>query len=601
MAGRNQGGLRGVIEASTLPRWDLSDLYSGPADPEITATLERLAGEADAFAGDYRGRLSGLSTQAFGELIERYAALVEGMGRVESYADLLFASSRNDAGVARFYQMVRERLTEANSALIFLGLEINRLDGEAVERLLDDQGIARYRTWFEALRSFRPHQLSDEAEAMLNELAVVQAGAWVRLFDQTVAALTFSIDGEELSEAEALDRLSWADAGVRKRTARELARVFHQNTRLFSHITNTLAKTKAIEDGWRSFARPISSRNVANLIEDETVDALIGAVREAYPRLSHRYYALKAGWFGCDTLAWWDRNAPLPGMDEPLYGWDEARDIVLGAFGGFSPRMADVAADFFRKRWIDAPVLPGKDGGAFSHPTVPGAHPYILLNYQGRTRDVMTLAHELGHGVHQVLAAPQGPLLAPTPLTLAETASVFGEQLAFRHLLELEDDPRTRRRILAGKVEDMLNTVVRQVAFCDFEMRLHDARADGELTPDDIGDLWMATQRESLGPAVRLDDDYRSFWCYIPHFIHAPFYVYAYAFGDCLVNALYVLHRQGMTGFERAFLAMLEAGGSKHHRELLAPFGLDATKREFWAGGLESISEMIDELEALPT
>ena len=591
--------MQGVIEASTLPRWDLSDLYTGPDDPEIAATLEELSGEAEAFARDYRGRLSGLSTQAFGDLIERYAALVEGMGRVESYADLLFAVNRNDAGVARFHQMVRERLTEANTALVFLGLDINRLDEEAVKRLLGDPKIARYRTWLEALRSFRPHQLSDEAEAMLNELAVVQSGAWVRLFDQTIAALTFSIDGEELSEAEALDRLSWADAGVRQRTAQELARVFRQNTRLFSHITNTLAKTKAIEDGWRSFARPISSRNVANLIEDETVDALIGAVREAYPRLSHRYYALKAGWFGCDTLAWWDRNAPVPGMDEPSYGWDEARDIVLDAFGEFSPRMAGIAADFFGKRWIDAPVLPGKDGGAFSHPTVPAVHPFVLLNYQGRTRDVMTLAHELGHGVHQVLAAPQGPLLAPTPLTLAETASVFGEQLAFRHLLEREDDPRIRRRILAGKVEDMLNTVVRQIAFCDFEMRLHDARAEGELTPDEIGELWMATQRESLGPAVRLDDDYRSFWCYIPHFIHAPFYVYAYAFGDCLVNALHVLHRQGTTAFETKFLAMLEAGGSKHHRELLAPFGLDATQREFWAGGLETISDMIDELEAL--
>ncbi len=599
MARRNHGKA-GVIEASILPRWDLSDLYCGPHDPAIAASLERLAGEADAFAADYRENLCGLSTGAFRVLIGRYEALVEGMGRIESYADLLFAANRNDADVAQFRQMVRERLTATNSALIFLGLEINRLDDEAVARLLEDPGLARYRTWFEALRTFRAHQLSDEAEAMLNELAVVQADAWVRLFDQTITALTFSIDGEELSEAEALDRLSWSDAGIRQRTARELARVFRQNITLFSHVTNTLAKMKAIEDGWRSFARPVSSRNLANLIEDETVDALIGAVRDACPRLSHRYYALKAGWFGCDTLPWWDRNAPLPDTDEAAYGWDEARAIVLDAFGGFSPRMAGVAAQFFRKRWIDAAVVPGKDGGAFSHPTVPGAHPYVLLNYQGRTRDVMTLAHELGHGVHQVLAAPQGPLLAPTPLTLAETASVFGEQLAFRHLLENEDDPRARRTILAGKVEDMLNTVVRQIAFCDFEMRLHDARADGELTPDDIGDLWMATQRESLGPAVRLDDDYRSFWCYIPHFIHAPFYVYAYAFGDCLVNALHALHRRGMTGFEEMFLAMLEAGGSKHHRDLLQPFGLDATRREFWAGGLESISDMIDELEALP-
>ena len=589
-----------MIEASTLPCWDLSDLYHGPDDPEIAATLERLSQDAAAFASDYRENLGGLSTEAFGAAIERYEALVVGMGRIESYAELLFAANRNDADVAQFHQMIRERLTATSSALIFLGLEIGQLDDEVMTRLLADPRISRYLTWFEALRSFRPHQLSDEAEAMLNELAVVQAGAWVRLFDQTITTLTFSIDGEDLSQAEALDRLSWSDAGIRQRTARELARVFRQNITLFSHVTNTLAKMKAIEDGWRSFPRPVSSRNLANLIEDDTVDALIGAVRDAYPRLSHRYYGLKARWFDGDTLPWWDRNAPLRNTVEAAYGWDEARDIVLDAFGGFSPRMAGIAARFFRERWIDAAVVPGKDGGAFSHPTVPGVHPYVLLNYQGRTRDVMTLAHELGHGVHQVLAAPQGPLLAPTPLTLAETASVFGEQLAFRHLLEKESDSRARRTILAGKVEDMLNTVVRQVAFCDFEMRLHDARADGELTPDDISDLWMATQRDSLGPAVRLDDDYRSFWCYIPHFIHAPFYVYAYAFGDCLVNALYALFSEGMVDFEKMFLAMLEAGGSKHHRDLLQPFGLDATRREFWAIGLCSISDMIDELEALP-
>ena len=588
-----------AIDSSTLPRWDLSDLYAGIDDPCITSDLAVLAADSECFAGDYRGRLEELSAAGFLELIDRYARLQEGMGRIESYADLLFATTRSDADVAGFHQTVQERLTAINGSLIFLGIDINRLTDGAMEGLLAEPGIARYRTWLDAIRAFRPHQLSNEAEAMLNELSVVQAQAWIRLFDQTVAALTFEIDGEVISEAEALDRLSWSDAGAREKAARELARVFRSNEQLFAHVTNTLAKTKAIEDGWRTFSRPISSRNLGNRIEDQTVDALIGAVREAYPRLAHRYYAMKARWFGRKTLDWWDRNAPLPGDDERVFKWPEARQLVLEAFGGFSGQMSDVARTFFDRRWIDAPVVQGKDGGAFSHPTVPAAHPFVLLNYQGRMRDVMTLAHELGHGVHQVLAAAQGPLLAQTPLTLAETASVFGEQLAFRHVLEREQDPAARRRILAGKVEDMLNTVVRQIAFCDFEMKLHDARSQGELTPGEIGDLWIATQRESLGPAVAFDDDYRVFWCYIPHFIHAPFYVYAYAFGDCLVNALYALYRKGMEDFEERFLAMLQAGGSRHHRELLAPFGLDAARIEFWSLGLDVIGEFIDDLEAL--
>ncbi|MEL6216417.1 MAG: M3 family oligoendopeptidase, partial [Pseudomonadota bacterium] len=371
------------------------------------------------------------------------------------------------------------------------------------------------------------------------------------------------------------------------------------NIRLFTLITNTLAKDKEISDRWRGFKDVADSRHLANRVEAPVVNALVDAVTDAYPRLSHRYYVMKARWLGMDKLAHWDRNAPLPEKPERVIAWDEARDMVLNAYGEFAPRMADVARDFFDKRWIDAPTRPGKGSGAFAHPTVPSAHPYVLLNYQGKSRDVMTLAHELGHGVHQVLAADQGVLMARTPLTLAETASVFGEMLTFRRLLGETADPKERKALLAGKVEDMLNTVVRQIAFYKFERKVHEARREGELTSDKIAELWMSVQAESLGPAIEFKPGYETFWAYIPHFIHSPFYVYAYAFGDCLVNSLYALYEDAHPGFVEKYFDMLSAGGSKHHSELLAPFGLDASEPAFWRKGLSMIEGLIDELEAM--
>ncbi len=580
-----------------LPEWDLTDLYAGPDDPTLEKDLQSVDREAAAFEADCKGKLANLSPGQFLEVITRYEAVEDALGRIASYSQLLFAGDQTDPKFAQFYQGIQERLTATTSHLIFFTLEINRIDDAAMEKLLSESGVARYRPWLEDVRSFRPHQLSDEAESMLHELSVVRAQSWTRLFDQTIAGLRFDIDGESLTEAQTLDLLSSADPAKRKTAARELARVFKANESLFALVTNTLAKSKAIEDGWRHFDRPISVRNLANQVEDEVVDALITSVREAYPKLSHRYYAMKARWMGAEKLNWWDRNAPLPDQDNREISWDDARATVLGAYGGFAPKMAEIAETFFDKNWIDAPARPGKSGGAFAHPTVPSAHPYVLLNYQGKTRDVMTLAHELGHGVHQVLAAEQGPLMAETPLTLAETASVFGEQLTFRRLLDAETDPQCRRMILASKVEDMLNTVVRQIAFCEFERRIHDARAQGELTAEQIGDIWMSVQHESLGPAFNFDDDYRTFWCYIPHFIHTPFYVYAYAFGDCLVNALYAHYQEAEGGFQDRFFEMLKAGGTERHKELLAPFDLDASEPAFWSMGLAFIEGFIDELE----
>jgi oligoendopeptidase F len=583
----------------TLPEWNLSDLYPGPDSPALTGDLARLADDAAAFHQRYEGKLADLSGAALGAAVEAYEGMQELSGRILSYASLVHAGNLADPDIGRFYQTIQERTNTISTSLLFFTLELNRLDDAAVEAKEADPALARYRPWLRDIRAFRQHQLSDEAEKLLHEKYVAGRAAWTRLFDETIADLRFPIGGQELTEAEALDLLSDRDPDVRREAAFSVGEVLGKNARTFALITNTLAKDKEIEDRWRRFARPISSRNLSNFVEDEVVDALIAAVRDNYPRLSHRYYRLKARWFGVVALPFWDRNAPLPEDDDRLIPWREAEETVLSAYGAFSPEMAAVGRRFFAAPWIDAPVRPGKASGAFAHPTVPGVHPYLLLNYQGRVRDVMTLAHELGHGVHQVLAGPQGYLMADTPLTLAETASVFGEMLTFRALLTGETDPRRRKIMLAGKVEDMLNTVVRQIAFATFEIRVHDERREAELTPNRLAEIWLDVQRESLGPAIRLDGVYRHYWSYIPHFIHTPFYVYAYAFGDCLVNSLYAVYQEVHQGFAERYLDMLRAGGTLRHRELLAPFGLDAADPSFWSKGLSVVSGFIDELEAL--
>ena len=582
-----------------LPEWDLSDLYPGPDSEPLAHDLSTLAEEAEAFRDRCEGRLAALSGAELGAAVEAYERFQERIGRIVSYASLVHAGNLSDPEIGRFYQTMQERTNAGSTALLFFTLELNRLEDSDLEAKLTDPALAHYRPWLRDTRAFRPHQLSDEVEKLLHEKHVAGRAAWVRLFDQTIADLRFPFRGKQLTEPEALDLLSNKDPEIRREAAQTIGEVLGNNTRTFALITNTLAKDKEIEDRWRRFPRPISSRNLANFVEDEVVDALIAAVRESYPRLSHRYYRLKAHWFGVEELPFWDRNAPLPEEEERTISWSEAEQTVLSAYGAFSPEMAAVGGRFFAGRWIDAPLRPGKASGAFAHPTVPSAHPYLLLNYQGKTRDVMTLAHELGHGVHQLLANRQGYLMADTPLTLAETASVFGEMLTFRALLARETDLRRRKIMLAGKVEDMLNTVVRQIAFATFEQKVHEERRDAELTPDRLAEIWLDVQRESLGPALRLDGLYRHYWTYIPHFIHTPFYVYAYAFGDCLVNSLYAVYEDAHQGFAERYLEMLRSGGTLRHRELLAPFGLDAADPAFWSRGLSIVAGFINELEQL--
>jgi oligoendopeptidase F len=587
-----------------LPEWNLTDLYAGIDAPEVARDLDALDKDCAAFASDYKGRLAEETAKPGGgkwlaDAVKRYEAIDDLAGRLGSYAGLIHAGDSVDPAISKFYGDVSERLTTASVNLLFFALELNRIDDAVIEQAMQTPELAHYRPWIEDSRKDKPYQLEDRVEQLFHEKSVSGYAAWNRLFDQTISSLRFKVGGKELAIEPTLSLLQDRSPEKRKAAGQALAKTFKANERTFALITNTLAKDKEIADRWRGFKDVADSRHLANRVEGEVVDALVASVRAAYPRLSHRYYALKAGWFKKKKLAHWDRNAPLPFAATGRISWPDARKTVLTAYGAFSPEMARIAERFFDDRWIDAPVRPGKAPGAFSHPTTPSAHPYVLMNYQGKPRDVMTLAHELGHGVHQVLAAKNGALMAPTPLTLAETASVFGEMLTFKRLLSQTRDARQRQALLAGKVEDMINTVVRQIAFYSFERAVHTERKNGELTAERLGQLWLGVQGESLGPAIEIKPGYENFWMYIPHFIHSPFYVYAYAFGDCLVNSLYAVYENAAEGFAGRYLDMLSAGGTKHYSELLKPFGLDARDPKFWDGGLSVIAGMIDELEAM--
>ena len=587
----------------SLPEWNLADLYAGLDDPRIKRDLDRGAAESLAFERDYKGKLATLADApkagaALAEAIKRYEALDDLLGRLTSYAGLVHAGDTADPARGKFYADVQERVTAVSTHLLFFTLELNRLDDAKLEVAMQHDLLAHYRPWIEDIRREKPYQLEDRIEQLFHEKSVTGYSAWTRLFDETIAGLRFKVGPKVLAIEPTLNLLQDPRGATRKAAAQALAKTFGEHLRSFALITNVLAKDKEISDRWRGFADVTDARHLSNRVEPEVVQALVQAVRVAYPRLSHRYYALKASWFGKKRLPHWDRNAPLPAVAARTIGWNEAQATVLEAYGAFSPKMAAIAERFFKNDWIDAPIRPGKSPGAFSHPTVPSAHPYVLLNYQGRPRDVMTLAHELGHGVHQVLAAPKGALMAPTPLTLAETASVFGEMLTFKKLLA-QADRKQRKTMLAAKVEDMINTVVRQIAFYTFERHIHTERRSGELTVDRLNALWLEVHRESLGEAIELKSGYQTFWAYISHFVHSPFYVYAYAFGDCLVNSLYAVYERAAEGFAERYLEMLAAGGTKHHSELLAPFGLDARDPAFWQGGLGVIERMIDELEEL--
>ncbi|MEN2494473.1 MAG: Oligoendopeptidase F, plasmid [Hyphomicrobiaceae bacterium hypho_1] len=589
------------LDLGELPKWDLCDLFPGPNSSELQNALEKVKAEAKVFDAKYRGKLleKGYDGAFIALAIHDYEAVSDLLGRISTFAFLNYTIDQQDAERAKLFGDLQSQLTQIFSTFIFFELELNEIPEDQLIIALRNEELAYFKPWFDDLRKEKPYQLNEKLELLFNEKSLTSAKAWNRLFTDTISSMKFKVHGKTLSLEPTLNLLLDSDEKKRQASAEALSRTLKDNIQTFTLIVNTLAKDKEISDNWRGFVDIADSRHLANRVEGSVVEALVLAVRESHLKLSHRYYRMKARWLGKEVMPYWDRNAPLPDNSERIIKWSEAEEIVLSAYNAFSPQMANIVKDFFKNRWIDASVRPGKSPGAFSHPATPSVHPYILLNYLGSSRDVMTLAHELGHGVHQVMAAKQGVLLSQTPLTLSETASVFGEMLIFKRLLEDTKNLKDRKALVAGKVEDMLNTVVRQISFYEFERKIHLARRKGELTSDDINDLWICTQVESLGPGIELKPGYEVFWAYIPHFIRSPFYVYSYAFGDCLVNSLYALYEEGHPDFVNKYLNLLSAGGSKHHSELLAPFGLDASKPEFWHKGLSIISGMIDDLEEI--
>ncbi|HTX48916.1 MAG TPA: M3 family oligoendopeptidase [Caulobacteraceae bacterium] len=589
--------------ANAPPEWRLDELYSGRDDPRIEADLAeaaKLNGELAALKGRFvaaRGEPAKL-----GALIERGMALYEAgtnkLWNVGAYAGLAASTARDDPAWSRFEADVRAKGARIGADSLFFSLELNELDDAEIGAALGAHpAAARWRPWLRRVRLGRPHELSHDLEKLLLDRAPAIAN-WVRLYDETLAKLSVRAGRDRLTLSEALNRMSDPDGARRKSAAQGLARALEANASTLTLAFNTLAFEKQVEDRWRRYATPAASRHVANEVDAAAVATMESAVVASYPRLSHRYYALKAKVMGKPRLEYWDRNAPLSTSQPRRYGWAEAQGIVLEAYAGLAPRFASAAERFFDRPWIDAAPRPGKQSGAYSHPVTSEKHPYVFMNFMGERRDVLTLAHELGHAVHQTLAAPRGTLLADTPLTLAETASIFGEGLVFERLLADASGPE-RPDLLAGKIEDALNTVVRQIAFHRFETRFHDARRRGELSTGEIGALFVEAMGESLGPAIRLGPGYETYWSYVSHFVHSPFYVYAYAFGNLLVEALMEARRRDPEGFTPLYEDLLAAGGTRTYVEALAPFGLDPREPSFWRSGCARLERLVDAFEAL--
>ena len=581
-----------------LPIWNLKDLYESPKAKKLNNDLNKLRISTKKFEKKYASKITKISSNQLLKAIIELEDIDTKIDKIMSYAHLLVAEDGNNEKNKIFYQQMQEQITNIASSIVFFSLEINEISEKNLKKIYADKKLKIYKNWIKNIRKFKPYQLDVKTEKLLQEKSITSRSAWVRLFDDTIASLKFPFKGKNLSSAEIFNFLSDKKESNRKKSAEVVSAVLKDNISLFTSITNNLAKDKSINDKWRGLPNPVSSRNLSNVVEDEVVEALTETIKENYPKIAHRYYKIKAKWFKKKSLMYWDRNAPLPFQSQSIYSWKDARQIVSDAYSNFDQRAGNIVNKFFDNSWIHAPVIAGKSPGAFAASTVPSVHPFILVNYQGKARDIATLAHELGHGIHQYLAGKKQTYFnSSTPLTLAETASVFGEMLTFKSLLSITTKENERKGLLANKVEDMLNTVVRQIAFFEFEKRIHDQRKIKELSVNEICKIWIDVQKQSLGPSIKFNDDYKYFWSYIPHFIHSPFYVYAYAFGDCLVNSLFNVYESKLPKFEDKYITLLESGGSNTYDKLLKPFGLNPKKKDFWQKGVNVIESLIDQLE----
>lgn len=578
--------------------WDLSDLYASAEAPQLQADKQQVMEDADTFAGKYRGRVTECSAAEFRQALAEYEDLLERIGKIGAFSYLIWSTNTEESKYGKLVQEANELSSALNQKLVFFDVEWLNMDDDKAGKMIESEELASYRHYLEASRRYKTHILEEKQEQIMSAKAVTGRSAWVRFFDETLGAARFQLDGEKLTEQEVLSKLHEPDRELRKRAHASLTGTFKKLSRTLTFVFNTLLADKSTTDRLRNYDSWISSRNLSNEIDDETVQTLVDSVTSQYG-LVQRYYELKRKLLGYEKLYDYDRYAPLLESKASI-SWDEARNMVLDAYGNFHPQMREIAGKFFEHNWIDAAIKPGKRGGAYSASTVPSVHPYVFMNYDGRTRDVQTLAHELGHGVHQYLSRKQGLLQADTPLTTAETASVFGEMLVFQKLMKNLDDPKERLALLIGKIDDTIATVFRQVSMNRFENAMHTARREeGELTTDRFSELWYDTQQALYGDSVALTEEYKLWWSYIPHFLHTPGYVYAYAFGELLVLALYNAYTERPDGFADNYIKMLEAGGSDWPEHIVGTMGLDITRPDFWNHGLKAIENLIDQAEML--
>jgi len=578
--------------------WDLSDLYESAESKAFKKDRNDIVARAKKFALRYKGKLAVLEAQEFKEMLQKYESILDTVGKISSFAYLQWSTNTGNAAYGKLVQESNELSSEVNQKLVFLDVEWLAIPGEQAQSFIESEELSFYRHYLKASRRYKDHILDEGQEQVVSAKMVTGKSAWNRFFDETLGRAKFEIDGEKLTEQEALSKLHESDRELRKRAHAALTKTFRELSHPLTFIFNTILADKYTNDKLRNYPSWLTSRNLANETDEDTVNSLVEAVTENY-RVVQRYYKLKRRLLGLEELFDYDRYAPLVKSDTVIK-WEEAREMVLESYSEFHPEMGAITQKFFDNNWIDAAIKPGKRGGAYSASTVPSVHPYVFMNYDGKVRDVQTLAHELGHGVHQYLSKDRGVLQSGTPLTTAETASVFGEMLVFQNLLKKLDDPKEKLALLVGKIDDTVATVFRQISMNRFEHAIHTARREqGELTTEQFSTLWIETQQALYGDSVNLTKEYEIWWSYIPHFLHTPGYVYAYAFGELLVLALYEEFRERPEGFQDKYLELLRAGGSEWPHKLVEKMGFDIRDPEFWNKGLASFRNMINDAEAL--